>query len=73
VALPEVDFRVRCSKGTYIRQLCVDIGEKLGCGACLGALRRTMSGGFSLAGALRFDELKSLSAAGLEKRLLTNP
>jgi tRNA U55 pseudouridine synthase TruB len=44
VALPEFSMRVRCSKGTYIRTLAEDIGNALGCGAHLSALRRTRSG-----------------------------
>ncbi len=46
VALPFVTFRVACSRGTYIRTLCADAGEALGCGACLSALRRLRSGPF---------------------------
>lgn len=47
IALPCVTFRVACSKGTYIRTLCSDIGDLLGCGACLCNLRRLRSGVFS--------------------------
>ena len=46
VALPYVTFSVSCSKGTYVRSLCSDVGEILGCGACLASLRRTRSGNF---------------------------
>ncbi len=42
-------LRVRCSKGTYIRTLCHDIGQALGCGGCMSRLRRTMAAGFTLA------------------------
>lgn len=48
IALPQVTFYVRCSKGTYIRQLAHDIGEKIGCGAHLVSLRRTGIGPFNL-------------------------
>jgi tRNA pseudouridine55 synthase len=48
IALPEVDFRVRCSKGTYIRSLAHDFGQKLGSGAHLTQLRRTRSGNFDV-------------------------
>lgn len=48
IALPEVDFTVNCSKGFYVRTYAHDIGEKLGCGAHLSALRRTRSGKFTL-------------------------
>ncbi len=46
IALPYVSFVVACSKGTYIRSLCADIGKQLGCGACLYKLRRIKSGHF---------------------------
>ncbi len=57
IQLPEVSFRVRCSKGTYIRSLAHDLGEKLGCGGHLSALRRTGSGSFRAADAWQVDEL----------------
>ena len=57
---PEIDFSVECSKGTYIRTLCADIGRKLGCGGTLCALRRTACGRFTLDGALTVDELKNM-------------
>jgi len=44
--LPEVTFTVSCSKGTYIRSLCAEVGETLGCGGCMSALRRIRSGSF---------------------------
>ncbi len=47
ISFPRVTFMIACSKGTYIRQLCSDIGELLGCGACLIGLRRLRSGFFS--------------------------
>ena len=62
---------VRCSKGTYIRTLCHDIGQALGCGGCMSALRRTEAGGFSVEDALTISEIQALADAGeLEKRLL---
>ena len=48
IELPRVVFSVTCSKGTYIRTLCDDIGEKLGCGACMESLKRTASGRFKI-------------------------
>ena len=48
VSLPYVTFIVACSKGTYIRSLCLEVGEMLGCGACLAGLRRLQSGQFSV-------------------------
>ena len=50
-------LRIRCSKGTYIRTLCHDLGEYLGCGGCMAALRRTRSGSFSVESARRIGEL----------------
>lgn len=55
----DVVLNVECSKGTYIRTLCHDIGEKLGCGACMVALRRTGSGSFTSENLVSLDELRS--------------
>jgi tRNA pseudouridine55 synthase len=54
---PIVRFRVRCSKGTYVRTLCHDVGADLGCGACLNTLRRTRSGDLDVADAVSFETL----------------
>ncbi|AME24941.1 tRNA pseudouridine(55) synthase TruB [Burkholderia sp. PAMC 26561] len=64
-ALPNVTFRVTCSKGTYVRTLAEDIGEKLGCGAHLVALRRTGVGTLTLENAVTLD---TLSEATPEER-----
>lgn len=56
---------VTCSKGTYIRSLCADIGEALGCGGCMSALRRTRAGAFSLADAHTLEEIETLGAQTL--------
>ena len=56
--MPEVDFRVVCSKGTYIRSLARDFGIKLNSGAYLTALRRTKIGDYSVDDALTPDEFK---------------
>lgn len=58
----EVEFRVTCSKGTYIRTLCHDIGEKLGCGAHMKALRRIRSGAFHIKDAISLADV----GAGLQ-------
>lgn len=50
-------LRVRCSKGTYIRTLCADIGEALGCGGCMQALRRTQAGKYTIAEAVPLQQL----------------
>lgn len=63
-------FLVRCSKGTYIRSLARDIGEKLGCGACLSALIRTQSGPFGLEQALTLDALWKAKDCGRAQALL---
>ncbi|RMF27895.1 MAG: hypothetical protein D6765_06810, partial [Bacteroidetes bacterium] len=57
IALPEVEFRVRCSKGTYIRSLVHDFGKALGSGAYLTALRRTAIGPHRVEDAWNLDEL----------------
>ena len=51
-------LRILCSKGTYVRTLCHDIGEALGCGGCMSSLRRTMAAGFTLADAVTLDEVQ---------------
>lgn len=56
--LPEVTIRVHCSKGTYIRTLCHDIGEKLGCHGCMKSLIRTRVSAFSLEEAHRLSEIE---------------
>jgi tRNA pseudouridine55 synthase len=59
----ELVIDVRCSKGTYIRTLAEDIGEALGCGAHLSALRRTASGPLTLAGAVTLADLETMDEA----------
>ncbi|MEG6611968.1 tRNA pseudouridine(55) synthase TruB [Pseudoclostridium thermosuccinogenes] len=56
-------FDVACSKGTYIRTLCADIGEKLGCGGCMSFLIRLKSGPFDLESSLTLDEIEELYSA----------
>lgn len=58
--LPTVRFRVVCSKGTYIRTLCHDIGEKLGCGGAMASLTRSRVGMFGMEEALRLSEIEKL-------------
>jgi len=62
--LPVVKMRVACSKGTYIRTLCADIGEKLGCGGTMQSLQRTRVGSFSLEKALTLGELQEKKDSG---------
>ena len=59
----EMDIRVNCSKGTYIRTLAEDIGEVLGCGAHLSALRRTRSGPFDIADSVTLEQLEEIQEA----------
>lgn len=54
--LPEVDFRISCSKGTYIRSIARDFGEELGCGAYLSSLRRTRIGDFRIENAQNIED-----------------
>jgi tRNA pseudouridine55 synthase len=63
-------FRVACTKGTYVRSLAHDLGQKLGCGAHLATLRRFASGRFDVADAVEFEELLKLSRAQLEQRVI---
>lgn len=64
IELPRVKMRVSCSKGTYIRTLCHDIGQKLGCGACMEALIRTKVSRFELKDSITLEELHNLNQAG---------
>ncbi len=70
VELPFVSLRVSCSKGTYIRTLCHDIGEKAGCGGAMVSLKRTRSGSFRVADAITLDELTALRDAGKVETVL---
>lgn len=63
-------FRVACTKGTYIRSLAHDLGQKLGCGAHLTTLHRSASGKFDVADALPLDAILKLTSSELEKRVL---
>lgn len=70
VDLPRFDFRLRCTKGTYVRTLAHDLGQKLGCGAHLAALRRTASGPLRVEQAITLDELEKLTLPEIERRLV---
>ena len=71
IALPEIDFIVRCSKGFYVRTYAHDIGHKLGCGGHLSALRRTRSGKFTLERAVSVADLKSAPRENLLKAMVS--
>jgi tRNA pseudouridine55 synthase len=64
-------FRLSCSKGTYIRSICHDIGQRLGCGAAMSALRRTAACGFTLADCLTLEQIQQLADENsLEQKLM---
>ncbi len=67
---PLGEFRVACTKGTYVRSIAHDLGQKLGCGAHLATLRRSVSGKFDVADALPLDAVLKLTAAELEQRVM---
>lgn len=68
IALPEVVFTVSCSKGAYIRSLCGEIGEALGCGGCMSSLRRIRSGMFRIESAISLDELSRAGWGAAEEK-----
>lgn len=71
INIPRVRMEVSCSKGTYIRTLCHDIGEKLGCGACMEELIRTRVSRFKLEDSLTLSQVQELKEAGdLDKILV---
>ena len=70
VNLPRVRMEVSCSKGTYIRTLCNDIGEKLGCGGCMEELIRTRVSRFELKDSLTLDEVRALKEEGRLEEVL---
>ena len=73
VRLPEIDFRVVCSKGFYVRTYAHDIGMDLGCGAHLKQLRRTKSGRFTLERSITVDEIANGPIEAIRSKILTLP
>jgi tRNA pseudouridine55 synthase len=71
VRLPEIDFRVVCSKGFYVRTYAFDIGNELGCGAHLKDLRRTKSGRFTLERAVTVENLKTEKPGVVAEKILS--
>ena len=67
---PLATFRLACTKGTYVRSVAHDLGQKLGCGAHLAKLRRVVSGKFDVADALPLDQVLKLSESELAKRVM---
>ncbi len=73
--IPEYDapvgkFEVLCTKGTYIRTLCHDLGQALGCGACMKSLRRTQCGKFTISDSIGFDDALQLGRNDLVRRII---
>ena len=71
VELPYVTMTVSCSKGTYIRTLCHDIGQKLGCGAAMKSLVRIQAAGYRIEDAYKLDKLQEFKEAGTLKDVVT--
>ena len=69
----EARLRVRCSKGTYIRTLCKDLGSALGCGGCMAALRRVQAGEYTLEGSIPLRQLLDISERGEDVEHLLCP
>ena len=69
-ALPQLDFRLRSSKGTYVRTIAHDLGQKLGCGAHLSALRRTATDRFNISQAMTLDAIEAMPIPEIERRLI---
>ena len=67
---PLGQFRIGCTKGTYVRSLAHELGQKLGCGAHLASLRRTASGKFDVTGSTSLAEVLTLTPAELEKKVI---
>lgn len=73
INLPDIEFRVVCSKGFYVRTYAHDIGQDLGCGAHLKALRRTKSGKFNVKNAIPLETLRSIPREELLQQVLSLP
>ena len=67
---PQVSFVLRCTKGTYVRTLCADIGDNLGCGAHLEQLRRTQSGALQVQDAISLDQVLGMTLEELCGRMI---
>ena len=70
IEMPRVSLEIVCSRGTYIRTLCADIGRTIGCGGCMESLLRTQSGMFTLAGSCRIDRISSYLESGRLNEIL---
>ncbi len=70
IAPPEIDFVLRCTKGTYVRTIAHDFGAKIGCGGHLSALRRTATGKFKVEQCLTLDQIQAMTLPEIDKRLV---
>lgn len=66
----EVSFEVKCSKGTYVRTICSDLGDALGCGGTLVSLKRTASGIFDLSRSVSPEDLKTMSSEEIDEYII---
>lgn len=69
-ATPKISFDLHCTKGTYVRTVASDLGQKLDCGAHLSALRRTGSGKFTIGQCMPLEQIEALSLPEIQKRLI---
>lgn len=69
-AEPNGDFRLACTKGTYVRSIAHELGQKIGCGAHLATLRRSASGKFDVADATTLDVVLNMTSSQLEKKVV---
>jgi tRNA pseudouridine55 synthase len=67
---PLGSFRIACTKGTYVRSIAHELGQKMGCGAHLAQLRREVSGKYDVADAVQFEQVLQMSVTDLEKRVI---
>lgn len=67
---PLANFRIACTKGTYVRSIAHELGQKIGCGAHLLTLRRIVSGKFNVADSIEYEEVFKWSLADLEKHII---
>ncbi len=67
---PDADFELACTKGTYVRTVCHDLGKRIGCGAHMTSLRRLSSGKFNVADAVTIEQLQQANPSALKKMLI---
>ncbi len=67
---PDAEFELACTKGTYVRTVCHDLGKRIGCGAHMTALRRTVSGKFNVGNAITVSELEQMNPSAIKKQLI---